>query len=85
MVEHLEHPGVVGQYRRNESTNPTLTCRLRDVLEEDRPQTTTLVVVPDDEGDLGFAWCGPFVPDDADDLLVHCGDQRHPVVVIDVR
>ena len=84
LFECHEHPAVARQHLRDESRDPVLSSGRGQVLEEHGPQPATLVVVTDDEGDLGIGVVDPVIATDADQLPADSGNQRHSVDVVDV-
>ena len=55
------------------------------VLQQNRSQPAALIVVAHREGDLGIGGGESVVAADPDDLTGDRGDDRHPVVVVDMR
>jgi hypothetical protein len=85
-AEDRQHGPVGRQHVRDEPLDPALAGSGGQVLEQHGPQATALLVVLHDEGHLGVT--GPLQPveaDDADQVVVQRGDQRDPVVVVDLR
>ena len=84
LLEHGEHPLVLGQHVGDEPLDAALTGCGGQVLEQDRAETTPLVLVADREGDLGLQRRGALVDGDADDLAADGRHHRDPVDVVDV-
>ena len=82
--EHPEHLAVLGQHRRSESGDPDLAGGDRQELQQDGGHAPTVVLVVDEEGDLGVA-AGPVavVAGDAHQLVADDADERHPIDVVD--
>ena len=59
VAEGLDHPGVVGQHLGDEPLDAALAARLGEVLEQQLPDPAALVLVLDEERDLGLARAGP--------------------------
>ncbi len=54
LTEHPHHRGVLGEHDGDETFHAALATRGGQVLEQHRADTAALVVVGDDEGDLGL-------------------------------
>ena len=83
--EDAEHRPVGRQDVGGEAGDPPLARRAGQVLQQQRTQAPALVAVLHDEGDLRVLRARKaVVADHADDRVVEGGDQRHPVVVVDL-
>ncbi len=80
--EHLGHPAVLRQHLGDEAGDAALACGLGQVLQQQVGDAAPLVGVLDEEGDLGPVVLGPVEAADADHLLAHGEDERHPVDVV---
>ena len=59
VAEGLDHPLVVGEHLGDELVDPALAAGLGEVLEQDLGDAAALVLVLDEEGDLGLAGLRP--------------------------
>ena len=75
--EHTQHAGVVGQCVRGERRHAVGPRDRREVLEEQRCDTTTLMLIRDDEGDLGDPHCHHVVTSGGHDVVAEQRNQRH--------
>lgn len=89
--EHLDHLVVGGEHLGGEAPDAAFAGDGRDVFEQGRGDTSALVGVLDEEGDLGLVGRGrrgpalrvdPVVADRGDELAAHCDGQSHPVDVV---
>ena len=85
LSEDVEHAVVLGEGVSDEAGDPGSYGRRSQVFQQDRADTSPLVVVPDGEGHLGLVatWCS-VVAGDGDELLADDDDKRQPVDVVDV-
>ncbi len=83
--EDGDHAPVLRQHARREGAEPDLAGPDREVLEQQCGDPPAVMLVIDEEGDLGL---GPVLPavvaSDADELVVAERDQRHAVDVVDI-
>ena len=84
VAEGLDHPGVVGQHLGDEPLDAALAARLGEVLEQQLADPAALVLVLDQEGDLGLARLDHVVAPDRDDPALEGQHERDPVDVVDV-
>ena len=84
VAEGLDHPLVVGEHLGDEPVHAALAGGLGEVLEEDLGDPAALVLVLDEEGDLGLAGLDHVVPPDRDHLALQGHHERHPLVVVDL-
>ena len=82
-LEDPEHLAVVGQRRRCEASQTVLEPGRDQVLEQQARQAPSVVLVVDEEGDLGGVGPPvPLVPGHRDDLVHRQRDECHAVVVV---
>ena len=84
LLERGQHPPVGGEYLSDEPAYASLAGSGSKVLEQHGPEASSLMVITYDEGHLGIAIVDPVEPSDTDELTADCGDQCHPIHVIDV-
>jgi hypothetical protein len=86
LLEDVEHPVVLRQHHALEGGDAVGRCRLRQVRQEQRAQSSPLEAVRHGEGDLRSVRAGADVRGDAHDLRLRTGggEQREPIDVIDL-
>ncbi len=83
--EDGQHLPVVGQRRGREVTQPVVSTGSGQVLQQQRGEAAAVVLVVDEEGDLGGVGARvPLVSGHRDYLAVEKSDERHAVAVIDL-
>ena len=84
--EHVEHGGVVRQCLGSEHSDATGACVGGELLEKKGAESSSLMVVADDEGHFGLAGVGfgPVVAGDPDDVFVEGGYQGHTAAAVHV-
>ena len=80
--EDRDHLAVLRQDVGHEPAYALLLGDGREVLQQHRPHAAALVGVGDVERHLGRGRVDAVVAGDADDVVVHRRDQRHPLVVV---
>ena len=86
VAEHAEHAAVVGQRLGGEPPDAMGAPHRGQMLEQDRGEPASLLVVLHGERDFGLFGRGrAVVARDCDDLIAELGDECHPVLVVDVR
>ena len=84
--EHGEHRPVVGEHLRGEPIDAVGPGDRREMLEHQRRDALTLVVVVDHERGFGLVAAGPpFVARPGDELAVRLDGEGDPVDHVDVR
>ena len=84
VAEGVDHPGVVGQHLGGEPLDAALAGGLGEVLEQQLGDAAAVVLVLDEERDLGLGVADDVVAADGDHLALQQQHQRHPLVVVDV-
>jgi hypothetical protein len=83
--EHRQHRPIGWQHRRDERPHAVVATGCGEVLEQDRRQPSPVVGVIDEEGHLGLVGLPEaVVAADADQVVIEQGDERHPLVQVDV-
>ena len=89
VTEDRHHVRVLGEHLGLETFETALGGGTGQVLQQNRAQSTALVLIRDHEGDLRSARLAvgrePLVDADRDDLPTQHADKGHPAVVIDGR
>ena len=83
VAEDAEHATVVRQRLGDERVDAAAPRDRGEVLEHDRGEPATLLIVLHREGDFGLLRFGcPVVARDRDDVVTQLGDERHAGVVV---
>lgn len=89
--EHLDHLGVGGQHLGGEAADAALAGHGADVFEERGGHSPALLVIPDEEGDLGLVgrlgrrsaeFVDAVVADGGDELTAHGRGEAHAVDIV---
>ena len=88
-VKHFQHRGIFRQYLCQQSIEPGATCNLGQMLQQRRTDALPLVLVNDDEGELGEPRLRDDVATAADDHLLAFffahRDQSYMVDEVDIQ